>query len=126
MLLYVDDASATTNQRLARYDDVLTRLAHSSWQAGVASSGGASVRVVVDEATFSLPLEGVIDLAAERARLEKGIAAAAKERDALAKRLDNPAFVEKAKPDAVAKARDDHAAKTAEAEQLGAALARLG
>ena len=96
-----------------------------SVSAEPATAGGAA-QLVVDEATFVLPLAGVIDLAAERARLEKGIAAAAKERDALAKRLETPAFVEKARPEAVAKAREDHLAKSAEAERLGAALARLG
>ena len=65
-----------------------------------------------------LPLEGVIDLAAERARLTKAIAAAEKERDALAGRLGNPSFVERAKPEAVEKARADHAEKAAEAERL--------
>ncbi|MFN5243594.1 MAG: hypothetical protein ACK5B7_04075, partial [Novosphingobium sp.] len=38
----------------------------------------------------------------------------------------NPAFVEKAKPEAVDKARADHAMHQAEAERLAAALARLG
>ena len=73
-----------------------------------------------------MPLEGVIDLDAERTRLTKAIEAAAKERDSLAGRLDNPSFVERAKPEAVEKARADHAEKSAEAERLSAALARLG
>jgi len=76
--------------------------------------------------TVAFPLEGVIDLAAERDRLTKSRDAAAKERDALAGRLANPAFVERAKPEAVEKARADHAEKSAEAERLQAALARLG
>jgi valyl-tRNA synthetase len=49
-----------------------------------------------------------------------------KERDSLAQRLANPSFVERAKPEAVAKAREDHADKAAEAERLDAALKRLG
>ncbi|MFN4097775.1 MAG: hypothetical protein ACK4GG_13485, partial [Sphingomonas sp.] len=69
---------------------------------------------------------GVIDLDAERARLTKAIAAAEKERDSLNVRLSNPAFAEKAKPEAVEKARADHAEKSAEAARLGAALGRLG
>jgi len=44
----------------------------------------------------------------------------------LAGRLANPSFVERAKPEAVAKAREDHDAKAAEADRLRAALARLG
>jgi valyl-tRNA synthetase len=66
------------------------------------------------------------DLSAERSRITKAIAAITKERDALAGRLGNASFVEKAKPEAVEKARADHAEKSAEAERLAAALARLG
>ncbi|MFM2020476.1 MAG: hypothetical protein RJB02_184, partial [Pseudomonadota bacterium] len=72
------------------------------------------------------PLEGIVDLDAERARITKAIEAVAKEAKALEGRLSNPAFVEKAKPEAVEKARADHAEKSAEVERLGAALARLG
>ena len=91
-----------------------------------AAPDGGAIQLVVDEATFVLPLAGVIDLDAERARITKGIEAASKEAASLAGRLNNPAFVEKAKPEAVDKARADHAEKSAEVERLQAALARLG
>ena len=71
-------------------------------------------------------LEGVIDIAAEKSRLEKALTASQKEAKSLASRLANPAFVEKAKPEAIAKARADHDHHAAEAERLAAALARLG
>ena len=87
---------------------------------------GGNVQIMMEGLSIYLKLEGVIDLDAERARLTKGIAAAAKERDALAGRLGNASFVERAKPEAVEKARADHADKAAEAERLTAALARLG
>jgi len=83
-------------------------------------------QIVVGDDTIVFALDGVIDLDAERSRITKAIEAAVKERDALAGRLSNAAFVEKAKPDAVDKARADHAEKTAEAERLTAALKRLG
>ncbi|WP_242124795.1 valine--tRNA ligase [Sphingobium sp. Sx8-8] len=86
---------------------------------------GNTLQVVADDVVFALQLEGVIDIAAERARLAKALAAAEKERDSLGGRLSNPSFVEKAKPEAVAKAREDHAEKAAEAERLKAALERL-
>jgi valyl-tRNA synthetase len=73
-----------------------------------------------------LELEGVIDFEAEKGRLLKGAEAAEKERDSLAQRLANPNFTERAKPEAVDKARADHEAKAAEAERLRAALERLG
>ena len=122
---YARNASETTKVRLAANSVAIARLARIDLADGDAPSGGAA-QVVVDEATYVLPLEGVIDLDAERARLAKGIAAAEKERDSLAGRLNNPSFVEKAKPEAVEKARADHAEKSLEAEQLSAALARLG
>ena len=122
--LHVRDAAPETLARIDRQRSVLARLARVELAEGDAAGGAA--QVVIDEATFVLPLEGVIDLAAERARLAKAIAAAEKERDGLAGRLGNPSFVERAKPEAVEKAKADHADKASEAERLGAALARLG
>ena len=123
---FVRDASPATQARIARQQSALARLARlDSVTTGDAPEGG-SVQLVVDEATFVLPLAGVIDLDAERARISKAIEAATKEAASLAGRLSNAAFVEKAKPEAVEKARADHAEKTAEAERLTAALARLG
>jgi valyl-tRNA synthetase len=122
--LHVRDADATTLARLQRQAPALARLARVTHAEGEATGGAA--QVVVDEATFVLPLEGVIDLDAERGRLTKAIAAAEKERDALSGRLGNASFVERAKPEAVEKAKADHADKAAEAARLHAAIGRLG
>ncbi|RJF93091.1 valine--tRNA ligase [Sphingomonas cavernae] len=126
LALHIRDASVPTTERLGRQATALSRLARIESVSFEAASAGGAAQVVVDEATYVLPLEGVIDLAAERARLSKGIEAAAKERDSLAGRLNNPSFVERAKPEAVEKARADHAEKSAEAQRLQAALQRLG
>lgn len=75
---------------------------------------------------FCFLKSGFADTEAERLRLSRAIEAISKERDSLVARLNNPAFVERAKPEAVEKARADHAEKAAEAERLAAALARLG
>ncbi len=122
--LHVRDANAATLARLERQAPALARLARVTHAEGEATGGAA--QVVVDEATFVLPLEGVIDLESERTRLTKAIAAAEKERDSLAGRLGNASFVERAKPEAVEKAKADHADKAAEAARLQAALGRLG
>jgi valyl-tRNA synthetase len=84
------------------------------------------VQLPLPEMQAYLDLPEGFDLEAERARLSKGAAAAEKERDSLAQRLANPNFTERAKPEAVEKARSDHDAKAAEAERLRAALERLG
>ena len=125
LALHVRDADASTGERLIRNELALKRLARIATIGGGEPPGGAA-QVVVDEATYILPLEGVIDVAAERARLEKALQAAVTERDALSARLGNPSFVERAKAEAVAKARDDHQAKSSDAERYRAALARLG
>jgi len=94
----------------------------------VRSDTGAkgALNLTVDDVSYLLPLKDVIDLDAEKERLAKGAAAAEKERDSLAARLGNANFTERAKPEAVEKARADHEAKSAEADRLRAALERLG
>ena len=92
------------------------------WEA----SRTPKMQIAAGGSTLILKLEGVIDIAAEKARLEKALAVSQKEAKSLEGRLSNPAFVEKAKPEAVEKARADHALHAAEAERLAAALARLG
>jgi valyl-tRNA synthetase len=123
----VSGALPLTIQRLHQNFDALSRIARvedcSTHEEGP-TRGGA--QIVIDEATVTVSSNVMIDPAAERLRLTKAIEAAIKERDALAARLSNAAFVEKAKPEAVEKARADHAEKAAEAERLTAALARLG
>jgi valyl-tRNA synthetase len=123
---FVRDASAKTMERLSSQTASVARLARLDSVSTEAAPEGGALQIVVDEATFVVPLEGVIDLAAERARITKAIEAVTKEVKSLESRLNNPAFAEKAKPEAVAKARADHAEKAAEAGKLAAALARLG
>ncbi|MBU6206571.1 MAG: valine--tRNA ligase [Alphaproteobacteria bacterium] len=87
---------------------------------------GLKLTMLMGNGNLEIPLADIIDLAAERARLTKAIEAVSKEATSLAARLANPAFVEKAKPEAVGKARADHAEKSTEIQRLQAALDRLG
>ncbi len=120
----VGDASAQTATHIARHGDAIAKIARiETWEVGKAGEG---IQVVVGEATYTLAYESSVDPSVERERLSKAIEAVTKERDALAARLSNAAFVEKAKPEAVEKARADHNEKTSEADRLQAALDRLG
>ncbi|WP_036505384.1 valine--tRNA ligase [Novosphingobium sp. AP12] len=123
---YLAEPSEATRAIIERNATAIDRLARLDAIRFEAAPAGAAMQVGAGDAMLAIPLEGVIDITAEKARLEKAQGLSIKERDSLAKRLDNPAFVEKAKPEAIAKARDDHAAHAAEAERLAAALARLG
>jgi valyl-tRNA synthetase len=85
-------------------------------------------------ATASLPVEGVtvrldtagaIDVAAERKRLEKDLAAARKEADQARRKLANEAFMAKAPEAVVAKNRDRLGQAESDIERLEAQLAAL-
>jgi len=75
--------------------------------------------------TVELDLSGTIDVAAERARLTKDLAAAQKERDANSAKLGNEAFVAKAPAAVVDKHRARLAAAEADIARIEAAVAAL-
>ena len=136
-----NEAGIAPGQRLTGYlEDVTSNLWHLLPEAQNMFEGvgrlnvcsaeepppGAALRVVAPGATLVIPLEGVIDIVSEKTRLTKALETSTKEAKSLAARLANPSFVERAKPEAVEKARADHAHHAAEAARLEAALARLG
>ncbi|WP_159978550.1 MULTISPECIES: valine--tRNA ligase [unclassified Novosphingobium] len=123
---YLPAPSEATRAVIERNGKAIDRLARLDAIRFEAAPAGPAMQVGAGDAMLAIPLDGVIDIAAEKARLEKAYATSIKERDSLGKRLDNPAFAQKAKPEAVEKARADHAAHSAEAERLAAALTRLG
>jgi valyl-tRNA synthetase len=117
------DVAARTIERSSAAIERLARLTPVT--IGEAPAGPA-MQVTAGEDVFVIPLEGIVDIAAEKARLEKALATSTKEAKSLEGRLANPAFAEKAKPEAVEKARADLAHHAGEVERLTAALARLG
>ncbi len=123
---YLPEPSAATRGIIERNAGAIDRLARLNAIRFEASPAGAAMQIGAGDANLIVPLEGIIDITAEKARLAKALEASQKEAKSLEGRLNNPAFVEKAKPEAVEKARVDHAHHAAEAERLAAALARLG
>lgn len=75
-------------------------------------------RLVAGDLEGFVPLEGLIDVGAERARLEKAISAAEEDASRASAKLANDSFREKAPPAVVDKER----AKLAEAEELASKL----
>jgi len=123
---YLPDPSEATRAIIDANPAVIERLARLTGIRFEAAPAGAAMQIGAGDANLIVPLEGVIDIAAEKARLEKALAVSQKEAKSLEGRLSNASFVEKAKPEAVEKARADHAMHAAEAERLAAALKRLG
>jgi valyl-tRNA synthetase len=108
----------------ARNEALIKRLARiETLTHGAAPKG--SISLAVDGASFALPLDGVIDVAEEKARLSKAMDKLAKEIGGLAGRLKNPAFVASAPEDVVEEVRANLALREEEQAKLAAALHRL-
>ena len=75
---------------------------------------------------MELDLAGTVDVAAERARMEKDLAVARKEAAQMAAKLGNPVFTNKAPADVVAKSRRRLADAEVDIARLEARLASLG
>tara|TARA_R110000787_G_scaffold3020_11_gene12221 strand:- start:23805 stop:26600 length:2796 start_codon:yes stop_codon:yes gene_type:complete len=126
MSAHVRDGDDALAERIQRQSSALNRVGRLESFSFDAAPEGATAQIVVDGATYVLPLAGAVDFAAEKARLTKALEASQKEAKSLSGRLGNANFVEKAKPEAVEKARSDLSDKEAEAERLQAAIDRLG
>jgi valyl-tRNA synthetase len=128
---YLPEASDLAASTIKRSSAAIERLARLTPVTVGEAPAGPAMQVTAQAGSgggdvFVIPLEGIIDIEAEKARLEKALAASEKEAKSLEGRLSNANFVERAKPEAVAKAREDHAHHAGEVERLKGALARLG
>ena len=126
MSAHVRDGGAGLADQIARHSAALDRVGRLESLSFDPAPAGPTAQIVVDGATYVLPLADAIDIDAEKGRLNKALEASQKEARSLSGRLGNPNFVEKAKPEAVEKARADLADKEAEAGRLQAAIDRLG
>ena len=114
-----------TAARVARHRDLLLTLARvSSVETADAAPTGA-VTFVSGSTTAALALADLIDLAAERARLEKAVADFESDIGHVNKKLGNPNFVARAAPEVVDEQREKLAAAEAGKAKMLAALKRL-
>jgi valyl-tRNA synthetase len=112
-------------QRLLRNSALIQRLARLSECAVADRAPQGSITVAVEDATVCLPLAGVIDVAAETARLGKALKKIEGEIGGLTKKLANEAFLSKAPEAVVAENRERLVSAQAEAAALRAAAARV-
>ena len=73
---------------------------------------------ITDAGEFVLPLDGLIDVEAEKKRLAKEIMKVEKEVEKSMKKLQNPKFVDNAKPEVVAVEKERHASWLEKLKQL--------
>ncbi len=112
-------------EKLARHDEVLKRLARLSDITSAETAPKGAVQIVHEGDVFALPLADIIDIGAEKARLEKEQAKIRAEIDGIDKKLANKKFVERAPAKVVEEQHTRRVDFEAEIEKLTAALARL-
>ncbi|WP_374545293.1 class I tRNA ligase family protein, partial [Rhodoblastus sp.] len=119
-------ASGADSGRAARWAETIKRLARLSAIDATPKAPPQSVQVVARGTALALPLEGVIDFAAERARLEKGVAAEQKEIGKIDAKLGNADFLRRAPEEVVEEQQERRDAAVARLEKMAAALKMLG
>lgn len=123
--LIVVGATALTEGRLQRHDAAIKRLARVETIELAETAPRGAAQVVVGEATACLPLGSLIDLVAERVRIEKSHAKTQAEIDRAEKKLGNEKFVANADPEVVAAERERLAELLVLRTSLQTALLRI-
>ncbi len=119
-------ASQETRRRANAWEAEIMRLARLSSLTFEDDVPNSSAQMVLDEATIALPLEGTIDFAAERARLNKETEKIDKDMAGIDARLNNPAFVAKAPQEVLDESRELKVELEARKTKVAEALKRLG
>ena len=117
LLADTDEKDRSYAERHRAYLDFLARV-ESIEVLSPEDAGPESATALVGDMKILIPLAGLIDKAAELARLEKEIAKLRGDIERTAKKLENPSFVDKAPAAVVEKERD-------KLEQAGKALGQL-
>ena len=118
-------ASAETKARAQRWSDTIKRLSRLADISFADNAPEGAVQVLVRGEVAALPLKGVIDLAAERARLEKEIGKADGDIKRVDAKLSNEKFVANAPEEIVEEEKEKRDAALARKGKLLEALERL-
>jgi valyl-tRNA synthetase len=123
--LVIIGAGVETGTRVESQLQALIRMARLESVDYSSEVPSGSAQIVLGEATFALPLAGIIDIEAERDRLKRDIAKEDAEIDKIDRKLSNEQFVAKAKAEVIEEQHTRRAEAVARSERLHAALARL-
>jgi valyl-tRNA synthetase len=100
-------------------------MARLEYSTSADSAPKGSVTFVLDGATVALPLDGVVDLPAETARLTKEITKLKGEIDKMDQKLGNADFVKRAPEEVVEELRERREDAATSQAKLTAALAQI-
>ncbi|TMJ90066.1 MAG: valine--tRNA ligase [Alphaproteobacteria bacterium] len=123
--LVLATASAAMQARAARWAEMMRRLARLSDISFAQRPPQGAVQLIVRGEVAALPLTGVIDFAAEKARLEKEMARVSSDIARIDAKLANADFVARAPEDVVEGEREKREEAEARRAKIDEALARL-
>jgi valyl-tRNA synthetase len=123
--LVLANASAETKARAERWAEFIKRLARVSKISSAAAAPQGSVQLVVRGEVAALPLLGVIDLAAERARLGKEMQKAESDIARVDAKLGNANFVARAPEEVVEEEKEKREEALGRMAKIAEALERL-
>jgi valyl-tRNA synthetase len=123
--LVLVNPSAQTQARVARWSDMIKRLARISDFSTAPQAPKQAIGLIVRGEVVALPLEGIIDLEAERARLGKEIDKISSEAEKIKAKLANADFVARAPEEVVEEQRERLEDGAERLVKLREALARL-
>jgi valyl-tRNA synthetase len=118
-------ASADTQARAQRWTDVVKRLARLTEISIAPAMPQGAVQLLVRGEVAALPLKGVIDLAAEKSRLEKEVAKADADIKRVDAKLGNADFMARAPEEVVEEQRERREEAEARRAKILEALERL-
>ncbi len=124
--LVIVAASKALKDCALRNEETVKRLARIDAITFEKTAPKGAALIVSGETTAALPLTGIIDMSAEKKRLEKAIDSANSDLAKMDAKLSNPNFMERAKEEAIEEAKDRKAELEAEIKRVSAALKRLG
>jgi valyl-tRNA synthetase len=123
--LVLAGASAETKQRAPRWNDVIRRMARLGDISFADRAPEGSVQLLVRGEVVALPLKGVIDLSAEKARLDKELAKADVDIKRVDAKLANEKFLANAPEEIVEEEKEKREAAVARKTKILEALERL-
>jgi valyl-tRNA synthetase len=123
--LVLSGASAETKERAPRWSDVVKRMARLSDISFAGQAPEGSVQLLVRGEVASLPLKGVIDLSAEKVRLDKELAKAEADIKRVDAKLANEKFVANAPEEVVEEEKEKREAAVARKAKILEAMERL-
>jgi valyl-tRNA synthetase len=123
--LVLAGASAETRERAQRWNEVVRRMARLADISFAGSAPKGAVQLLVRGEVAALPLKGVIDFSAEKARLDKELAKAEADIKRVDAKLANEKFIANAPEEIVEEEKEKREAAAARKAKILEALQRL-